>query len=91
MNQILKRGKTIALVLALALSLLLPATALAGDGTAPVPTLYSPTVNAATSANQKIIFSLDERVSLASGVSITVSPDGGTTLYTADAASGARR
>ena len=88
MNQILKRGKTIALVLALAFSLLLPATALAGDGTAPVPTLYSPTVNAATSANQKIIFSLDERVSLASGVSITISPDSGTTLYTADAASG---
>ena len=88
MNQILKRGKTIALVLALSLSLLLPATALAGDGTAPVPTLYSPTVNAATSANQKIIFSLDEKVSLASGVSITVSPDGGTTLYAADAASG---
>ena len=88
MNQIWKRGKTIALVLALSLSLLLPATALAGDGTAPVPALYSPTVNAATSDRQKIIFSLDEWVSLGSGATITISPDSGTTLYTADAASG---
>ena len=56
MNQVLKRGKIIALVLTLAFSLLLPATALAGAGTAPVATLYSPTTNAAVSDNQKIIF-----------------------------------
>ena len=88
MNQIRTRGKAIALVLALALSLLLPATALAGSGTPPDVKLYSPTASAATSDRQKIIFRLDERVSLGSSVSITVSPDDGTTLYTADAASG---
>jgi len=87
MNQILKRGKTIALVLALAFSLLLPATALAGDGTAPVPTLYSPTVSAATSTNQKIIFKLDEKVSLATGVAINISTDHAT-FYTALSESG---
>ena len=87
MNQVLKRGKTIALVLTLALSLLLPATALAGAGSAPVATLYSPTTNAAASDNQKIIFRLDEPVTLGSGASITITSDD-TTYYTADAASG---
>lgn len=87
MNRIKQYGKTLALALALALALLLPATALAGDGTAPVATLYSPTTSAAASANQKIIFSLDERVSLGSSASITITSDN-ITFYTANAANG---
>ena len=87
MNQVLKRGKIIALVLTLAFSLLLPATALAGAGSAPVATLYSPTTNAALSDNQKIIFRLDEPVTLGSA-SITITASGDSTVYTADAASG---
>lgn len=87
MNRIFKHIRTAALAIVLALALLLPAVALAGDGTAPVATLYSPTTNAAVSDNQKIIFRLDERVTLASGVSITITSDSAT-FYTADAASG---
>ncbi|MCE5188085.1 MAG: hypothetical protein LLF75_02710 [Eubacteriales bacterium] len=87
MNRIMKHGKTVALVLTLALALLLPVAALAGDGTPPVATLYSPTVSASTSNNQKIIFRLDEQVSLVGGVSITITADD-STYYTADAASG---
>ena len=80
-----KHKKWVALLAVLALAIALPATALAADETAPVAQLYSPTVNAAATANQKIIFSLSEKVTLAAGVPITVS-DG--TTYTADAGSG---
>ena len=90
MNRLMKPRKSAALLLALALTLLLlPSAALAGDGTAPVATLYSPNMDAAVSDNQKIIFQLDERVSLASGsgVSITITSDD-VTYYAADAAAG---
>ncbi len=81
------KSRLTALLLALALLLLAPAAALALDETAPVATLYSPSVNAAVSANQKIIFSLTEHVSLASGKTVTVT--GGGVTYTAEATSGA--
>lgn len=87
MNRMMKHRRIFALMLTLALVLLAPAAALAGDGTAPVATLYSPTINAAVSNHQKIIFSLDERVSLASGKTITVTTDHAT-YYSADAANG---
>jgi hypothetical protein len=80
------KTRAAALVLSLALLLLAPAAALAVDATAPVATLYSPTVNAAVSSHQKIIFSLTERVSLASEKAITVTGAGVT--YTAAATSG---
>lgn len=83
----IKNKRWVALLAVLALAVSLPATALAADDTtAPVATLYSPTVNAAISANQKIIFSLSEKVTLVGGKAITVSD--GVTTYTADAASG---
>jgi len=83
----IKNKRWVALLAVLALAVSLPATALAvDDTTAPVATLYSPTVNAAASANQKIIFSLSEKVTLVGGKAITVSD--GVTTYTADAASG---
>ena len=75
MNRILKHSKTAALLLALALAVLVPSAALAGDGTAPVATLYSPTLSASASNNQKIIFSLDERVSLVDAKTITITTD----------------
>ena len=79
--------KWVALLAVLMLAVSLPAAALAAeDTTSPTVTLYSPTVNAAATANQKIIFSLDEKVSLVSGFFITVS-DGATT-YAADASAG---
>lgn len=82
-----KHKKLLAFFVVLALAISLPAAALAdADTTAPVATLYSPSTSAAATANQKIIFSLSEKVSLVSGHSIAVS-DGATT-YTADAASG---
>ena len=82
-----KHKKLLAFFVVLALAISLPAATLAdADTSAPVATLYSPSANAAATANQKIIFSLSEKVSLVSGHSIAVS-DGATT-YTADAASG---
>ncbi len=82
-----KHKKLLAFFVVLALAVSLPAAALAeADTTAPVASLYSPTVSAATTANQKIIFSLSEKASLVSGHSITVSD--GTTTYASDAASG---
>ena len=82
-----KHKKLLAFFVVLALAISLPAAAFAdADTTAPVATLYSPSTSAAATANQKIIFSLSEKVSLVSGHSIAVS-DGATT-YTADAASG---
>ncbi len=83
----IKHRKWIAVFAVLALAVSLPAAAFAdADTTAPVAALYSPTVNAAVTANQKIIFSLSEKVTLVSGKTITVSD--GTTPYTADASSG---
>ncbi|MBA4347575.1 MAG: hypothetical protein C0413_01840 [Clostridiales bacterium] len=82
-----KTKKWVALLAMLALAISLPATALAvDDTTAPVAALYSPTVNAAATANQKIILSLSEKVTLIGGKAVTVSD--GVTIYTADAASG---
>ena len=82
-----KHKKLLAFLVVLALAVSLPAAALAeADTTAPAVSLYSPTTSAATTANQKVIFSLSESVSLVSGHSITVSD--GTTTYTADATSG---
>lgn len=82
-----KHKKLLAFFVVLALAVSLPAAALAeADTTPPVATLYSPTVNAATTANQKIIFALSEKVSLVSSHLVTVS-DGATT-YSADATSG---
>ncbi len=83
----MKHKKWVALLAVLMLAVSLPAAALAdADITAPVATLYSPSVNAAATANQKVIFSLSEKVTLVGTKSITVS-DGATT-FTADAASG---
>ena len=81
-----KHKKWVAMLAVFALALTLPAFALAADDTAPTGELYSPTVNAAATANQKIIFSLSEKVALVSGVEISVSD--GSTSYTADAGSG---
>ena len=83
-----KHKKLLAFFVVLALAISLPAATLAdADTTAPTVTLYSPSGSfAAARDNQKIIFSLSEKVSLVSGHSIAVS-DGATT-YTADAASG---
>jgi len=84
----MKHKKWVALLAVLMLAALLPVSALAdADTTAPVATLYSPTgLLAAATVNQKIIFSLSEKVTLVGSKSITVS--GGGTTYTADAASG---
>ena len=83
-----KQKKLLAFFVVLALAIALPAAAFAdADTTAPTVTLYSPSGSfAAARDNQKIIFSLSEKVSLVSGHSIAVS-DGATT-YTEDAASG---
>jgi len=82
-----KTNKWVALLTVLALAISLPATALAvEDTTAPVAALYSPTTNAAATANQKIILLLSEKVTLVGGKTITVFD--GVTTYTADAASG---
>lgn len=85
--KLLTHKKLIAWLAVLALAVSLPAAALAdGDTTPPTVSLYSPTVSAAVTANQKIIFAANEKVTLVSGRSITVSD--GTNTYTADAASG---
>lgn len=80
--------KWVALFAVLMLVVSLPAAALAdGDTTAPTVALYSPSGTlAAATHNQKIIFSLSEKVTLVGGKSITVS-DGGT-IYTANATVG---
>ncbi|MDP3447998.1 MAG: hypothetical protein Q8S22_08065 [Eubacteriales bacterium] len=73
----IKNKKWVALLAVLALAISLPASALAADDTTPpVATLYSPSVSAAATANQKIIFSLSEKVTLVGGKSITVSAGG---------------
>ena len=85
--KLLTHKKLIAWLAVLALAVSLPAAALAdGDTTPPTVSLYSPTVSAAVTANQKIIFAANEKVTLVSGKSITVSD--GTNTYTADATSG---
>jgi len=82
-----KTNKWVALLAVLALAISLPATALAAeDTTAPTAALYSPTTSAAATANQKVILSLSEKVTLVGGKAVTVSD--GVTTYTADAASG---
>ena len=83
-----KYKKWVAILAVLALAVSLPAAALAADDTtAPVVSLYSPSgTSAAATANQKIIFSLSEKVTLVGGKSITVSDD--TTTYTANASAG---
>jgi ABC-type uncharacterized transport system auxiliary subunit len=79
--------KWVAWLAVLLLAISLPAAALAdADTTAPTVSLYAPTVNAAATANQKIIFAANEKITLVSGKNITVSD--GTTTYTANAASG---
>ena len=79
--------KWVALLAVLMLAVSMPAVALAdADITAPAAMLYSPTFYAAATENQKIILSLSEKVTLVSGISITVSD--GTATYIADAASG---
>ncbi len=88
MINIFKHRRVTALLLTLALGLLVPAAALAADETAPVATLYSPTVNAAVSDNQKIIFSLNEPVTLASDSSIKITV--GESVYTVSASAGER-
>ena len=82
-----KKNKWVALLAVLALAISLPAAALAdADTTPPTVSLYSPTVSAAATANQKIIFLANEKITLVSGKNITVSD--GTNTYTANAASG---
>ncbi len=80
------KTRAAALLLSLALLLLVPSAALAVDETPPVATLYSPSASAAISANQKIIFSLTERVSLAGDKQIRVTV--GADTYAAAASSG---
>jgi hypothetical protein len=84
----IKQKKWVALLAVLLLAVSLPAAALAdADTTAPTVALYSPTgLQAAASANQKIIFSADEKITLVGGKAVSVSD--GVTAYTADAASG---
>lgn len=85
--KLLTHKKRIAWLAVFALAVSLPAAALAdGDTTPPTVSLYSPTVSAAVTANQKIIFAANEKVTLVSGKSITVSD--GTNTYSADATSG---
>ena len=82
-----KHKKWVAMLAVLALAISLPAAALAdGDTTPPGVMLYSPTLNAAITTNQKIILSLSEKAAAVAGKSITVS--GGGMTYTADAGSG---
>ena len=82
-----KKNRWVALLAVLALAISLPAAALAdADTTAPTVSLYSPSVSAAATANQKIIFLANEKITLVSGKNITVSD--GTNTYTANAASG---
>ena len=83
--------KWVALLAVLMLAVSLPAAALAAeDTTSPTVTLYSPTVNAAATANQRIIFlSTLEAVSTAEaadGKNITLYD--GTNTYAANASSG---
>ena len=83
----IKQKKWVALLAVLLLAVSLPAAALAdGDTTAPTVSLYSPSVNAASTANQKIIFSANEKITLVGGKAVSVTD--GVTTYTADAASG---
>ena len=84
MTRMTKHWRTAAILLTLALAFLVPSASLAAGE--PVATLYSPTVNAAASANQKIIFSLTERVTLAADKHIVIAGEGST--YTAAASSG---
>ena len=80
-----KRWLTLFVVLALAISM--PAAALAeADTTAPGVMLYSPSTYAAATANQKIILSLSEKVTLASDKNVTVVD--GATSYIAPASAG---
>ena len=82
-----KKNRWVALLAVLALAISLPAAALAdADTTAPTVSLYSPSVSAAATANQKIIFAANEKITLVSGKNITVSD--GTNTYTANATSG---
>ncbi len=82
-----KHKKWVAILAVLMLAAALPATALAAeDTTAPGVMLYSPSLNAANTANQKIIFSFSEKVTLASGKTVSVSDSA--TTYTADADAG---
>ena len=86
----IKQKKWVALLAVLLLAVSLPAAALAdGDTTAPTVSLYSPSVNAANTANQKIIFSANEKITLVGGKAVSVTD--GVTTYTADAASGTAR
>lgn len=80
--------KWLAWLAVLALAISLPAAALAdGDTTPPTVTLYSPTgTQAAASANQKIIFAANEKITRADAKNITLFD--GTTTYTATAKSG---
>ncbi len=85
---LIKHRKWIAILAVLALAVSLPAAALAEeDTTPPVATLYSPSgTQAAATANQKIIFSLSEKVTPVAGKNITLSD--GTTTCTANANAG---
>ncbi|HWQ99155.1 MAG TPA: hypothetical protein VN538_13820 [Clostridia bacterium] len=83
----IKQKKWVALLAVLLLAVSLPAATLAdADTTAPTVSLYSPSVSAANTANQKIIFSANEKITLVGGKAVSVTD--GVTTYTADAASG---
>ena len=85
--KLLTHKKLIAWLAVLALAVSLPAAALAdGDTTPPTVSLYSPTVSAAVTANQKIIFLANEKITLPDAKNITLFD--GTTTYTASAKSG---
>ncbi len=83
-----KYKKWLAWFAVLALAISLPAAALAdADTTAPNVSLYSPTgILAAATANQKIIFAANEKITLTDAKNITLF--NGTTTYTALAKSG---
>ena len=82
-----KKNKWVAWFAVLLLAISLPAAALAdADTTAPGVMLYSPSTYAATTANQKIILSLSEKVTLASDKNVTVVD--GATSYIAPANAG---
>jgi len=87
MTRMIKHWKAMAVLLTLALAFFMPTAISTAAGSVPSVSLYSPTTDAAASANQKIIFRLDQRVTLASDINITVTPSGGAT-YTAVASSG---
>lgn len=88
MNKIIFRAA--ACVCIVSLFLAGPRIARADDTTKPVATLYSPAASAAAavSANQRIILSLSEPVTLASDKIVTVTSTGGT--YTAYASDGVK-